>query len=115
MIAIPHAVHSPLMGKWIIKAVLILLIIVASMESTLADNDRGGGYQQNRHQNNGRHRGQRYDEDRNWRQHERNASRHWNNPHFEREPGYVYAPPLVYYPPEYQPPGINFIIPLDIH
>jgi hypothetical protein len=44
--------------------------------------------------------------DRDWRQHE-------GRRHGYSEPGVVYAPPVVYTPPQYEEPGFNLIVPLN--
>jgi hypothetical protein len=52
--------------------------------------------------------------DRDWRGHEQNNHRYWNRARYGGEPGVIYAPPVVYQAPQYEEPGINLIVPLNI-
>ena len=95
---------------------LMLGLALASMcaiSAAQADDPRDRGRAENQRQVQRGHENFRPD-DREWRDHEGRAQRYWRRPHIEQR-GEVYAPPLVYYPPQqYQEPGINLIIPFNI-
>jgi hypothetical protein len=94
--------------------VLAVMLLTVAPSSTHADDARNRGREQSS-QRGPQNRGSHGRVDKGWRNHEWQAHRHWNRP-AEQEPGYIYAPPLVLAPPpEYEAPGINFIIPLHIH
>jgi hypothetical protein len=59
-------------------------------------------------------RGRSAPTDRDWRAHEGRNQREWSRPGYAPEPGLIYAPPVVYAPPQYEEPGINLVIPLNI-
>ena len=85
----------------ITRSLLLGLFVVALAipSLALARDDRGERGRDDRHAHD------------DWRGHERYAHRYYG------EPGYVYAPPVVYSPPPpvYESPGLNLVIPFNFH
>lgn len=51
---------------------------------------------------------------RDWRGHEGRNQHDWHGGGGYAPAGVIYAPPVVYAPPQYEEPGLNLIIPLNI-
>jgi len=90
-----------------------LIVSMAALVSAHAEDQRHAGHvdsgQKNRYSHNRHGAG-----DRDWNDHAGRAHSYWHRPNFRPEPGVVYAPPVVYYPPQYEEPGFNLVVPLNI-
>jgi hypothetical protein len=51
---------------------------------------------------------------RDWRGHENRNQRDWHGSGGYVPAGVIYAPPVVYAPPQYEEPGLNLVIPINI-
>ncbi len=92
----------------------LVLAISVLAGSAHADNGRGHDWSKQT-QYNQRQIRNHAPADYGWNDHQRRANRYWGQSHMRRAPSTVYAPPLIYYPPRYEEPGINLIIPLYIN